>query len=171
MRLLNGAALRARLEAEPPLIEGMIDPELQVQMDGVDFTLRELSAFDGDAGAIDFDNSERQTANTVSIEPDDAGWWRLDQGQYWVVYNEIVNVPIDVFAIARTRSSLLRSGAEIISAVWDSGYSGRSGSLLVVHHPAGIRFKKDARVLQLLFMELDGPAEKGYEGAYQGENK
>lgn len=171
MKLLNGEAMRERLVATPPMIEGMIDPALQIQMDGVDFTLREVSSFAGERGAIDFDNSERHTAPTSTLAPDGEGWWQLEQGRYWAVFNEIVNVPLDVFAIARTRSSLLRSGAEIVSAVWDSGYSGRSGSLLVVHHPGGIRLKKDARVLQLLFFELATPAEKGYQGMYQGENK
>jgi dUTP pyrophosphatase len=58
-----------------------------------------------------------------------------------------------------------------VSAPWDSGYSGRSGSLLLVSNPAGIRLKKDARVLQVVFFELDAPAEKTYAGRYQNENK
>jgi dUTP pyrophosphatase len=41
----------------------------------------------------------------------------------------------------------------------------------VVSNPAGIRLKKDARVLQLVFFELDSPAEKTYAGRYQNENK
>ena len=47
----------------------------------------------------------------------------------------------------------------------------RSSSLLVVSNPAGIRLKKDARVLQVVFFELDAPAEKTYAGRYQNENK
>jgi dUTP pyrophosphatase len=54
--------------------------------------------------------------------------------------------------------------------LWDPGYRGRSQSLLVVYNPAGLRLKKNARLLQLVFMRLDGDAEKIYTGAYQGEN-
>jgi dUTP pyrophosphatase len=57
------------------------------------------------------------------------------------------------------------------TALWDSGYSGRSGSLLVVHNPAGIHLQKDARIIQLVFFGLDAPAEKAYSGLYQDENK
>jgi dUTP pyrophosphatase len=152
-------------------VEGLLDRELQIQMNGIDFTLREVSRFGDEPGAVDFDNSERRTASTEAIPPDAGGWWHLAPRPYWIVYNEIVNIPPDVFALARTRSTVLRSGAQIGTALWDSGYSGRSGSLLVVSNPAGIRLKKNARVLQLVFFELDAPAAKTYAGRYQNENK
>ena len=84
-------------------------------------------------------------------------------------YNEVVNIPADVFAIGRTRSSLLRSGAQIGTALWDSGYRGRSGSLLTVHHPDGLELVRGARILQLVFFQLAAPAERTYAGAYQDE--
>jgi dUTP pyrophosphatase len=88
-----------------------------------------------------------------------------------VVYNEIVNIPADAFAMGRTRSSLLRSGASVKTALWDSGYSGRSGSLMVVNNRAGIHLQKNARIMQLVFFGLDEPAEMTYSGLYQDENK
>ncbi len=171
VKLVEGVSLRDRLAVTPPLVEGFVDAEAQIQMNGVDFTLREVARFDDEPGAVDFDNSERSTPGTLPIEPDDSGWWHLTPGPYWVVYNEIVNIPADMFGMARTRSTLLRSGAHIGTALWDSGYSGRSGSVLVVHHPAGLRLKRDARVLQLVFYALDQPAAKTYSGKYQNENK
>ena len=165
MKLVEGEALVARLDAEPPLIEHFVDRETQIQMNGVDFTLREVSIFGNEPGAIDFDNSERRTPETFPVEPDDSGWWHLAPGPYWIVYNEVVNIPPDIFGMARTRSSLLRSGAHIGTALWDSGYSGRSGSVLVVHNPAGLSLKRDARVLQLIFYALDAPAARTYSGS------
>ena len=171
MKLIEGQELRHRLEASPALIEGLVDVGVQVQMDGVDFTLREVARFKNEAGAIDFDNSQRKTPGTDAMPLDENGWWFLEPGLYWIVYNEVVNIPPDAFAIGRTRSSVLRSGASIKTALWDSGYSGRSGSLLVVHNPAGLRLQKDARIMQLVFFGLDAPAEKTYAGQYQNENK
>ncbi len=171
MILIEGGELRRRLNASPPLIEQMVDAEIQIQMNGVDFTLREVSSFRNEPGAVDFDNTNRRTPGTEPIAADEVGWWRLRPGSYWVVYNEIVNIPLDAFAIGRTRSSLLRSGTSVKTALWDSGYSGRSGSLLVVHNPAGIHLQKDARIIQLVFFGLDAPAEKAYSGLYQDENK
>jgi dUTP pyrophosphatase len=72
-------------------------------------------------------------------------------------------------ALGLSRSSLLRCGASLHTAVWDAGYSGRSESLLVVHNPAGLDLEKNARVLQLVFSKLTGKSE-GYNGIYQGEN-
>lgn len=171
MKLIEGDSLHEQLAAKPPLVEDFIDAEAQIQMNGVDFTLREVARFGQEPGAIDFDNSERKTPDTITVDPDADGWWNLAPGPYWVVYNEVVNIPADVFGMARTRSSLLRSGAHIATALWDSGYSGRSGSVLVIHNPAGLRLKRNARVLQLVFYKLDAPAAKTYAGQYQGENK
>ena len=72
-------------------------------------------------------------------------------------------------ALGRPRSSLLRCGVTVNTAVWDAGYSGRSQSLLVVYNPLGFRLQKDARVVQLVFFRLTGET-KGYQGKYQGEN-
>ena len=171
MKLITGRNLSERLQVSPPLIEEMVDPGVQIQMNGVDFTLKEVARFRDEAGAIDFDNSQRRTPGTDPITPDADGWWRLEPGSYWVVYNEIVNIPADAFAIGRTRSSLLRSGASVKTALWDSGYSGRSGSLMVVNNRAGIHLQKNARIMQLVFFGLDEPAEKTYSGLYQDENK
>ena len=171
MKLVEGDNLRERLASEPSLVEGFVNIEMQIQMNGIDFTLREVARFGGDAGAIDFDNSERKTPETTVLEPNEKGWWDLMPGPYWITYNEVVNIPSDMFGMARTRSSLLRSGAQIGTALWDSGYSGRSGSLLVVHNPSGLRLKRDARVVQLVFYALDQPAAKTYSGKYQNENK
>ncbi|MBN2335087.1 deoxyuridine 5'-triphosphate nucleotidohydrolase, partial [Candidatus Bathyarchaeota archaeon] len=107
-------------------------------------------------------------ADTETIQPDAEGWYRLKQGVYKVVYNEAVKMPTDVAAIARTRSTLLRNGATIGTAVWDPGYQGRSSSMLVIPNPAGLRLKRDARIAQLIFFHT-GEVEKGYSGVYQNE--
>ena len=85
-------------------------------------------------------------------------------------FNEIVSIPSDAAALARARSSLLRCGAALETALWDPGYRGRSQSLLVVYNPAGLRLKKNARLMQLIFLRLEKEAEKLYSGRYQGEN-
>ena len=94
----------------------------------------------------------------------------LEPGTYKVTFNEIVNIPLDLAAIARPRSSLLRCGVTVESAVWDSGYRGRSESMLVVYNPHGFRVKKDARLLQLVFYSLHTEVSEGYCGRYQNEN-
>lgn len=169
MELISGARLQRRLAADPPLLSGLPDPQVQIQMNGVDLTLAEVGRFRGDPGRVDFDNSTRRIPRPAPLAPDPDGSFRLDPGGYWVRYREVVNIPADVFAIGRTRSSLLRSGAHLGTALWDSGYSGRSGSLLTVHHPAGLVLTTDARILQLVFFRLERPAERTYQGLFQHE--
>ncbi|MCH7714129.1 MAG: deoxyuridine 5'-triphosphate nucleotidohydrolase, partial [Chloroflexi bacterium] len=104
----------------------------------------------------------------LDFAPD--GWLELAPGPYLIDFNETVNLPLDVMALGRTRSSLLRSGVAIHTAVWDAGYRGRSQALIVVYQPDGYRLQKDARLLQLVFYRLAQPVSEGYQGRFQGEN-
>lgn len=151
------------------LVECLIDTEAQVQINGVELSLCSVETFI-DYGTIGFHNQERILAKTNVMDPDTNGWFLIKQGQYKIIFNEIVNIPNDIMAIARPRSSLLRCGVSVETAVWDSGYSGRSEALLLVHNPYGFRVKKDARLIQLLFFRLPEMVEQGYTGIYQGEN-
>jgi len=151
------------------LVEGAIDLEKQTQMCGMELTLQKIERFTS-AGAVAFDNIERVLPSTDALDFDSSGWIDLAPGAYLVTFNEIVNIPSDVAALARARSTLLRCGASLETALWDPGYRGRSQSLLVVHNPQGLRLKKNARLMQLIFLRLENKAEKLYSGKYQGEN-
>jgi len=91
-------------------------------------------------------------------------------GHYLVTFNEVVSLPRWLMALGRPRSSLLRMGVSLHTAVWDAGYGGRSQALLVVHNVAGFRLQRDARIAQLVFFPLSAPDDRGYDGGYQGEN-
>jgi dUTP pyrophosphatase len=164
--MLNSKAIRQLIETQQ-LITGYVDLEKQLQPAGFDLSLKEIHAYWG-AGAIDFDNSERKLAPTRQLKPDTEGWYALPEGCYMVVYNEAVKMPLNVVALARSRSTILRNAAAVGTAVWDPGYQGRSSSLLTVHNPSGIRLKQDARVAQLVFFTTD-EVEQGYSGVYQNE--
>ena len=116
------------------LVESMIDPETQTQMCGMELTLQKIERFTS-AGAVAFDNIERVLPETEPMDFDPSGWIDLPAGAYLVTFNEIVNIPRDVAALARARSTLLRCGASLETALWDPGYRGRSQSLLVVYNP------------------------------------
>jgi len=63
----------------------------------------------------------------------------------------------------------VRAGATVLTAVWDAGYTGRSEVGLVVYNERGIWLKKNARIMQLIFLKLSGKTE-GYAGIYNFEN-
>ena len=156
------------INRKPPLLEGWTDLEEQVQANGFDLTLREVALLQS-AGRIAAANRQRLVSDLAPLMFDGLGFIDLMPGPYIITYNEIVHIPRDVTALAAPRSSLLRCGVTVGTAVWDAGYEGRSQSLLVIHNPLGFRLQRNARILQLVFFRLSEETE-GYRGAYQGEN-
>jgi dUTP pyrophosphatase len=156
------------LQRKPPLIESYINLEEQVQPNGIDLTLRQV-ALPQSPGRITVKDSQRVVSALAPLVFDGLGFIELIPGAYIITYNEIVNLPQNIMALARPRSSLLRCGVTIGTAVWDAGYSGRSQSLMIVHNPQGFRLERNARIVQLVFFQLTEEVE-GYQGVYQGEN-
>lgn len=167
--VLSQEQIAARIERDPPLVEAYCDLDQQLQPNGIDLTVRTVSRYQG-AGVLASSNAARVLPELAELPFDPDGWLTLAPGPYHIVYNEIVNLPVDLMALGRPRSSLGRCGVTIHTAVWDAGYHGRSTSLLVVSNPAGFRLERNARVMQLVFFGLSRPAGAGYSGVYQGEN-
>jgi len=166
--VLSQQDIHRLLQQEPPLIEGYLDLKAQVQPNGFDLTLREVALLQT-PGQIATSDRQRLVSALSPLVFDGLGFIDLMPGAYTITYNEIVHLPNNVMALARPRSSLLRCGVTVNTAVWDAGYSGRSQSLMVVYHPQGFRLQKNARVVQLVFFQLTGET-AGYQGTYQGEN-
>ena len=166
--VLSAIDIRTLIAQDPPLVEGYMDLEIQVQPNGFDITLRDISRLQT-PGQVAVSNAERAVSELSPLEFDGTGFINLESGIYSITYNEIVHLPNNVMALARPRSSLLRCGVTVGTAVWDAGYSGRSESLLNVYHPGGFRVQKNARIVQLVLFRLTEETE-GYSGAYQNEN-
>ena len=166
--ILSKQDIQRLLQQEPPLIEGYINLEEQVQPNGIDLTLREVALLQS-SGKIAAMDSQRLVSDIAPLVFDGLNFIDLMPGAYIITYNEIIHLPKNVMALATPRSSLLRCGVTINTAVWDAGYSGRSQSLMVVYNPQGFRLQRNARIVQLVFLQLTKETE-GYHGAYQGEN-
>lgn len=167
--VLGRDAIAARQLGERPLITAAPDLAAQLQPNGVDLTLQSIGRLDG-RGTIGISNVDRVLPELRPMAFDESGFAELAPGQYQIIYNEIVDLPLDLMALGRPRSSLCRCGVTIHTAVWDAGYRGRSSSLLAVDNPAGFRVQRDARVMQLVFFSLSAAVAVGYDGIYQDEN-
>lgn len=154
---------------QPPLVGAAINLDDQLQPNGVDLTVREISSFSS-GGILTGTNEGRELSGTSPVVFDAHGGADLMPGAYLVTFNEVVSLPADVMAMGRPRSSLNRCGVSMHSAVWDAGYSGRSQSMLVVYNAHGFRLHKNARVMQLVFFHTTRAVDKGYSGKYQHEN-
>ncbi len=164
--VLNMQEIAKRI-VDDELIRDYIDLNVQLQPNGFDLTLKSVFRLKGDA-KIDFDNSQRVLPEAEEMEFKD-GWVFLSKGFYRVGFNEIVKLSRDLMAIGRPRSTLVRSGANVLTAVWDAGYEGRSEAGLAVYNENGIWLKKNARIMQLVFIKLTGETTP-YAGIYHKEN-
>ena len=156
-------------DVERPLLSEYLDLDAQLQPNGIDLTLREVSRYRG-GGAIGVDSTDRVLPELEPLAFDADGWLTLSPGCFHILYNEIVDIPESLMALGRPRSSLNRCGVTIHTAVWDAGYRGRSTSLLVVANPGGFRMQRNARVMQLVFFGMAEAPADGYRGRYQLEN-
>lgn len=153
------------------LVTGFLDLGVQLAPNGFDMTVDKVFSF-AQSGSLDFSNHERKLPQYDEIPAvkkmpaDEHGWWHLAPGGYKISSNEVVNMPSDLAAIAFPRSSLLRMGAFTQTGVWDAGFKGKSEFILIVNNPAGLNLKQNARVIQLVFYNLN-KTDKIYEGIYQ----
>ena len=166
---LDSDSIAHMIESSPHLLKDFLSLETQLQPNGFDMTVRNVARLIK-PGAMGNDDSDRVLSETESMEFETDGWLQLSPGPYLATFNEVVNLPLDIMALGRPRSSLLRSGVAIHTAVWDAGYHGRSQALLVVYHPEGYRIQRDARLMQLVFFKMGMPAKRGYQGRFQSEN-
>ena len=168
MSVLSREELRAAVAGDPPLVEG-IDADVQIQANGIDLRVERIQRLTS-PGLLGAADALREPAAREDLQSDKDGWWDLHRGAYVITYREKVNLPHDLMALARPRSTLLRSGVAIHAAVWDAGYSGRGEGLLSVLNARGWRLQRGARVLQLVFFRLSTATADGYKGRYQNEN-
>jgi len=150
---------------------GTVD-SAQVQPNGVDLRLEAVLEF-GDRGAITKDGkqiAEREplpetTLESVAEDSEDRIGYHLEPGGYVLQYEEEVSIPEEHVGFVLPRSSLMRNGAMLNTAVWDAGYTGRGEGLLQVHNE--LELEQGARVAQLVLAAADH--EGTYDGTYQGE--
>lgn len=136
----------------------------QIQSNGVDLTLDKLFKIIG-SGKI-FKNSVI-LPEYVEINPDKENFFSLDKGVYVFQVKEKISVPLDAVGFCLPRSSLVRMGAHIGAALWDSGYTGFSRILLKVDN--SISIEKGARIVQFILIKSEKKAKVGYWGRYQKE--
>jgi dUTP pyrophosphatase len=146
---------------------GAPDTERQRQPAGFDLTLREVSRFLG-RGAIDLTNEQRRLPNIQPMPWPEEPPMVLQPGGYLLTYNEEIHVPKDCAGIVLPRSTLMRCGATLHTALWDPGYRGRGQGLLAVFNQLALY--PDARIGQFVLIGLEQPANETYKGAYQNEN-
>jgi dUTP pyrophosphatase len=144
--------------------------QVHIQPNGVDLSLDAVWRF-VEAGALGRSSEDRRLPRRDELAFDSDDWLVLGPGTYGIRYSEWVAVPPDCGGLVFPRSSLLRMGLHVPTAVWDAGYAGRGEGLLQVTNPHGVQLQRGARIVQLVLFRLTEPAHSGYAGSYQDENR
>lgn len=139
--------------------------EENVTPQGYDFSLKAVYSMVGQ-GYLGKD--QKRLPDYVEIKFDFSDRIFLMPGFYLIEFEETVSLPSNRMAIMHPRSSLLRMGATLETAVWDAGYTGLSKTILHVLNPSGISFERGVRIGHMTFHELTDNS-SGYKGQYQGE--
>ena len=166
--LLTDSEIRSMVE-KGLLVQGMLDPEVQIQQCGVDLTVAKVFSFSGD-GVLDFDNKKRKLPDYAEVKPQADGaevFWLLEKGVYHIAFNERIALPKNIAGLLMPRSSALTCGIVQHTAVWDPGYEGRSFFHAEVSRP--VKIFRNARLGQMIFLRLSQES-SGYKGAYKGED-
>ncbi|MDD5453873.1 MAG: deoxyuridine 5'-triphosphate nucleotidohydrolase [Candidatus Ratteibacteria bacterium] len=161
--ILNKNQIAKRILNDPPMVDNIIDLNVQLQPTGLDLTVKKIYKW-ASAGELDFDNSRRILSEKVEIELDKNGWYQLAPGSYQIEVNELFNMPLDVAGETIFWSSLQRCGAAIETGFFDPGYIGKGVCLLIVSNKYGLYLSENARVCQIIFHETEKT--EGYNGVY-----
>lgn len=142
-----------------------IDTEKQIQPNGIDLRVESISVVQG---VTDVPRDDHVGYQEISYDQLPVYKHRiyLEGGKSYVVnFRETISVQDGFCAIIVPRSSLLRTGTLITSALWDTGFNGKLGG--VIRPLNDLKIEPGARLAQVLFLQAEFNG-KRYEGRYQG---
>lgn len=144
------------------------EEDMEVSPNGVDLTLAEIGKVDEGRLVMTRDSKFEPRVDAeerVHLEPEDT-MFELKPGYYRVRYGETIEIPMGHVGFVYPRSTLMRNGLMLYSAVWDAGYEGKGVGGLAVSHRAEIQ--KGTRIGQIVMARAEDSSGE-YDGQYQGE--
>ena len=142
-----------------------LDSNQQSQPAGFDVTVSKVYSYSNSVHTIGVSKTENSILQEMTPSPD--GYFDLGVGAFMLELNEITSIPKDAIGILLPRSTLLRNGIDVRTALFDPGYSGQPKVMLVCHRP--LRLQRFSRIGQLILFRSDTDFPKQYNGRYQGE--
>ena len=148
-------------------VDSQVNSGEQKQPAGYDVTVSKIFAYPKNSFTLSVEKPENSTLQ--ELQAGFNGLFELGEGAYFVELNEITTIPKDAIGILLPRSTLLRNGLDVRTALFDPGYSGQPKIMLVCHRPAKVQ--RFARIGQLVILKSDREFSSQYSGRYQGEGK
>jgi dUTP pyrophosphatase len=154
---------------ERKIVTGVVVAGLQQQ--GVDLRVKNIRKVNDKSSGYVPEAGKTQIPLTEEVSLYDDKTYVLKPGYYEIEFEEGCNIPIDTTLHIKTRSSLVRCGAQCYSGQFDGGFhTDNMGCFLHVILPISI--DKGARVAQALVFESYPVNEKQkYDGQWQGDKQ
>lgn len=152
------------------LLENLAERELK-NSEGAGFDLRIGEIFEASgSGLLGID--ERSTPPAVSVakyDPSKRQCFKLKTGKLYLVKTvENFNVPDNLMGFFHPRSTLCRSGIQLLVGEVDPGYSGPINVGLVNLGGCDIEVELGARFMYVTFLEVKGGVVNKYRGQWKG---
>ena len=151
-------------------ITGIKNPEKQVQPNAIDFTVDR--AFTIAPQEFYLSETHKQMRGGEEYEPRRTFYEAADYDS-WIIgghdmldflTTEHVTLPEGVAAMLVIRSTLARNGLQLVSGLYDSGFSGHVGFILHNRHSDEAVIARGTRVGQIIFVSADSAGT--YAGGY-----
>lgn len=165
MSALDGRSIVERHYVTFP--DDLYNTDEQIQPNGVDLRVHRVVHVSGVARLpSDTSKLDGDLVNITEIPPKN-GWFSLkvNPGNYLVDFRENITVPDGYCAIIIPRSSMARTGINVLSGLWDTGFTGRLGASIRNLNPIDIQY--GARLAQVMFVKSEFSGHR-YSGRYQG---
>jgi len=167
--MVLGTQRLLKLVKTQKLVEGLSKRELEnPEGAGFDLRLDEIWEVEGQ-GFLGLE--ERESAKlklSAKFEAKKPKTFSLKPGKYYVVKTiETINLPEQILALFRPRSTLYRSGVTIFSGNASPGYQGGINVGLLNLGPKPFKIQLGARFIHIIFFEVKGKTGK-YRGQWQG---
>lgn len=152
MELVTGKEAAAR-------VHGMINAKYQVHRYSVYLTVKCVFEIEP-TGRVDFGGKEYATAGRVALatkkrSPEDRYlWWGLGRGNYFVEFNESLELPEDEIAVLEPDERLLRAGASH-ATIWLRGKVAPLEMMIEVG-ALNMELKDNARTSRIRVYRLEG---------------
>lgn len=160
-KILSGLEISSLIEKV-----NQVDSGEQRQPAGYDVSVSKILSYSKTSYTLGITKGENSKLEELQSS---GSYYDLEEGAYFVELNEITTIPKDAIGILLPRSTLLRNGLDVRTALFDPGYSGQPKVMLVCHRPAKV--ERFARIGQLIIIKSDKEFGTTYNGSYQGERE
>jgi len=153
-----------------PLIEHLISDQVEgIEGTTVDLRLGAIYRPQGNARLMRDVRVTPKIEKIIDIESDHDGVYKIEPGEYLLFQTiEQVNLPENLFAYIRPRTTLIRSGIPLETAFISPNYQGRLTVGMKHQGISMVEIQMGFRILCIAFFPIDGKSVP-YRGVWQGD--